>query len=289
MDEYREENIFYISNRTKIFRLVLLLLLTAFFGWLSFILLMKDSIYYFTLIIAFISFFFLVRSFFKLLIPTPYIILAEKGMTLFVESRREVTVAWGDISGFRIEYSSFVLHLHIGLYDETKYEFKKNALLRGFYIPWYFIKRKDRGRFFEGINKWKDSATNDPRSAFEKENHYLEEKRRISLWYIIRAFLAGIIISLGFYYIFDFFTDFNLYIVYTLLFPFSKIAYDKLFGFSLYNRMDRETHHAQIAGRLFIVIFLLWLGVYLLNYVLAPIGFIYLIMDMVKKKGQASK
>jgi len=280
----QEDLIFYKSKGRICIGIITLLAFVSLFISLTIIVYDTLTLFMIFLTITLILFYALIKNLISLIIPTPYIVLTEHGILLNPGSLDEVEIKWRDISGFRLDYILLRQHIHIGLYDETKYGFKKGAIHRGYTFSWKALSKEDRVRFAEGVNKRKSTYTNDLNKLLKQEKAIQKEKQKLNIYYFLRAYMISFMITAILWYIFDFFNHRIMYFLCFLFYPFAKIAYDKAFGFNLIYRLDKETRPGLIKSEVFIAPLIFWIVLYFLIPILAPFGFLYLLLSKPKEK-----
>lgn len=239
---------------------------------------------YFYWILTAFSVFAMIKSFLSIIMTRPFILLSDKAILLYPNTLKEVEVYWEDISGFRLEYKYFRRNIHIGLYDETKYNFKEGDPYRGFTFHWAKIKRSDRQKFMEELEKRTKKNVNNLQSILLSEKEIKQKKRQLNLFYFLRAYLISLIFTIPLS-LAEFFDSLMITIIYFLLFPLAKIFYDKALGFELFYRMNEDRAPGRHAGLLFTFILIMWFLSYIISPYLSALGLLLFIFDKIKGKG----
>lgn len=291
----KKEVIFYQSKRQLISTIIFLIIiipLLIVLTIISFHMLTGKSLD--IMLFIFITFLFatvfviyiLFKYIISLFTPSPFIVLTEQELILHPSTAREVKINWQDISGFRIEYIFLRKHIHIGLYDETKYCFKRNAIFRGYTILWKALSKDDQKRFIKEVNIRKNKYTNNINRLLKQEKAIREEKQKLNIYYFLRAYSIGLTISVGMWYIFDLFNHPFIYLIFFLFYPFAKIAYDTWYGFSVIYRLDKETRYIFMKSEVFIAPLFFWLVLYFFVPILSPIGIVYFVLYNIRNKSR---
>lgn len=283
MNNDEQKEVFYRSKLTSFLFWLIIFFFTLIFSWIAYIAFEIKFIFFLILGVALFLFYLLAESTRDILLSVPYVILTKEGIILNVDTPKEVTVYWKDISGFRIEYLYFQLTIHIGLYDEAKYDFNKGTIQRGYFIIWNRIKKKDQARFIDSINEYKAKATNDLHKLFKQESEYKREREKLDIWYFLRAYAIALPISIILWFGSDFFDYYINFIIYTLIYPLAKITYDKLIGFSILHRIKESYVYKHTPSQIYLFILAIWIALYFMSYFLAFFGLLFLIVDIVHK------